>query len=469
MLFKNQNLRSPFDFDQILPDDESNINALSKHIQKQIDTIGDMLDDGERVELFHTDNNYEPIFIDRIKGDVAERTREQIEQLLYRPTGSKTTMAKYLSEWGVKEPEEGSSGYKEYIKLLYFFYMVQYVIFDEENIFNLLKWTNLSTDISPLQNASKGKYFCFILSNFLDDLKACEYLANEDFYVSLHINNITKVINHLVTYRNPETTRYIDIIESFIGRIKKENYNDADIAARVMDQAVDYIYRYQNVAYAEEMICTLQDSNCPFQFGELDPEIDPYWQTLFIPADVKDCMKLLAVKEAKAFYMQSHTNYPKYMEEFVENILEYDKEIFSTYGQGFLIEADENDDYIISAHRLLVAAKTFLDLSTSKYKLKVKVSMKKWEHTQSFRKTLTGSPADIAMRYFFIAFESELMNSVLGHGYYPVVYKPIYIRRYQVIQEIMKEAFSIRNPEVRDEYMLRILNEITIRITLNQG
>ncbi|MFV0343168.1 MAG: hypothetical protein ACK5JH_09830 [Anaerocolumna sp.] len=134
--------------------------------------------------------------------------------------------------------------------------------------------------------------------------------------------------------------------------------------------------------------------------------------------------------------------------------MEFDKEIYIDCGESFFSFKDGNSKYVINGETIAILSRTYIDLLKEKYCMKIKGN-KKWISNQFYRNVLVDNPPDIVMRYIIIAFQSEYLNVTMGHGYYPVLFMPIYLNNYLLVQKIMRKAFLIYNPEERVNFLFR--------------
>ena len=101
------------------------------------------------------------------------------------------------------------------------------------------------------------------------------------------------------------------------------------------------------------------------------------------------------------------------------------------------VKSSEDGKARIMALKAAVIVRTYLDL----YNEKVLVNIKKkngWDHDVAFKNALVPLnrenrlklATDLTYRLFIVAYQSELLNTVMGNGYWPVLFRPIYLRRY---------------------------------------
>ncbi len=143
-------------------------NELAKEIKRVVDLLQEDLVKGREIKLKYKDNNQRKMVLEKpICDDVYCRTESRIVDVIKRK--DKTSISNYLKQWNIEEPTDDIQKEK-YMRLLYLFYMVQYVLFPEKaNVLRNRK--EMSTDFSPIQNASNGKYYSFILDSLLEDME----------------------------------------------------------------------------------------------------------------------------------------------------------------------------------------------------------------------------------------------------------------------------------------------------------
>ena len=457
MLFSSKQFNSIYDFENNVPEGDRNLKKLAESIVYIVEQIADAQSQGEEIILEHADNNAKKIILPLLSEKVTQWTTGEIEIVLYRKTGEKTCIAQQLLSWGVKK-EDNANFSEEYVKLLYFFFMVQYVVFPNQNIFNLLSLKNISTDFSLTSNSDRGKYLFFIKENLFDIKSVAEKIIYEDEAITKAIYKLSLYLDNCINPNNYDSKNIIDKIDEFIAKVFVDCADQDDTSHNPIDIVADYIYSYQNKAYINEMLKNMTTDDDIFKFPEMENEIDNLWKSDYVKIeDIGECLMNPCVK---AFYMQAHTNQPKYLEYFIENILLFDARCFESNKSAFWLQA-RNNDIVVTKYDLALMAKTFMDLSTTKYAIRMKKDNKNWNSTISFRKALTADAMqDMAGRYFIIAFESERINAEWGPGSYFVLFKPFILKKYIVIQRVMKTAFEIENINQRSVFIQRLLEAL---------
>ena len=275
MLFNDEMYNSQYDIG-----DSSIISGgyrkLAGHISELLTRITESSSDV--IMLKHKDNegNEISIYKKSISEKVYLRTEDRIIDLLKRT--DKSSIKGYLSSWGVDEPDESNQDYSNYLRLLYLFYMLDYVVFPSENIFILLGPDHLSTDFSPIHNAHSGKYISFIMDNLLDDNDTRLLFEDEDARISDIVVSISKELDAKVDIDYPSVlmnaindktppilTGMIDISDE----IKRDLCLEVSSKRGVVYDTLDYLYRYTNQAYVSEMtsnIINIKEKLYPVDF-----------------------------------------------------------------------------------------------------------------------------------------------------------------------------------------------------------
>lgn len=470
MIFEDQILLTKYDIGNYDSSYKYGYSDLAKTICDVIEKIDKLCLEKQEVKMKYLDNNNNTISITGVSEKVRLRTKKDITDILKRT--DTTSIAKYLMEWGINEPEEEKKKYN-YFQLLYLFYMVQYVVFpDDKNVLNFLEKAKLDTDASPVENASNGKFFSLMLDVLLEDDDVRQKIEEQDYNIELHIGNITKVLDKLISSDNPvtdadlamnQTPRIITETRKRLPALKRRSEAAADI--NVLVQAADYIYKYLNKAFAHEMITNLRDNKQQFFFGEIEETLssDAMYRKIDV-SKTEECMRFLEEKEVVNFYRRGkRSNLSKNTESFISNVINDDLKKIKEYGYGRWIRS-EDDIFYIYGMDLALLMRAFCDLgSSTKYKMNVKLVTGNWEREIGYRKTLTTDYPNIVMNYFYLAYESEKKSyNTHGPGGFCFFFVPLCLEKVILIQEIMQTAFDIDAIDQRIEFLLRVLNEIII-------
>ncbi len=454
MLFDSEKFSSVYDIEKDIPEDFLNAKSLCKHIKDMVTLLADTIDVEGKVLLAHEDNLGNKIYVETIPEKIVNATIEEIDYKLFRKSG----VAEHLKEWGVKE-ESRKTLSEDYLKILYFFFMVHYVVFPDINIFKILSMENLSTDISLTSESKMGKYLFFLKENLMDVESISNSLQQEDIQISEKLRNLVSTIDLIISPNYFDSRNYYDYIYELINKKSNDFKSKREIAMSPIGVVMDYIYTYQNKAYISEILINLNKGADIFLFPEIERKADSGWKNEYIAIE-----KVLDVirddVEMRSFYMQSHKHKPEGLETFVNNILCYDVECRLNYKDSFWLKR-QGDEIVISKYDLALILKTFMDLSTTQYAIRFKRNSKKWDMGISFRTALTDyDMQDMAGRYFIIAYESEVCNERNTVGYYPLLFRPFKLQKYILVQDIMKKAFELNNPNDRAAYIQDIDYEL---------
>jgi len=336
--------------------------------------------------------------------------------------------------------------------LLYFFYMMRNYIFENDSFFRM--FTNTPTsELSPVEGASQGKYIWFILSNLMDDKESCEIFLSQDFAYSTLISIITDKINDYITedslYENEERAKEIESVINECDGVLPCKWQGG-IILRTMNS----LYQYQMLGYSGDMIRNLTGKERVFNFPELEIEASlDKWGERYLKYDQIEIF--LKEKEVAVFCTQNYNlerpdkalrNGPTEIAKFVfQEDKKRDNHIFVHIG--------EEGEAWISALMVAVIARTYIDLGKEKLLVNIK-KRNGWNYDVAFKNALASSngisrarfATDLAYRLFIVAVHSEFLNTTKGHGYWPVLFQPIYLRNYIYVQSCVNHAFSGLNP-----------------------
>lgn len=467
MLFEDNELASDFDFGNTVTDSNASLKCLSIEIFRVAQHLKDLKEKRLPVLFRHSDNNGKQLYIQahHAKGgqDIYDRCPEEICQILYKK-GRNQTISGFLEKMGIENPGEGTPYYKEYLQLLYFFYMMRNFAFENDSFFRMVTKTPTS-ELSPVEGASQGKYLWFILANLMDDKTSCEIFVHQDIGYSRLISLITQKIDCLFNETNLSKNEKIaqeieKVIDGCNGVPPREWHGG------IILRAMGAVYQYQMLGYSGDMIRNLRDWKRPFDFQELEINAPlEKWQNRFLEYSHLD--DFLKEKEV-AFFCKQETNLTRPDKALRNGPTEIVKYVFREdmkQDSHLFIQINEEGKARISALIAAVIAKTYLDLANEKILVDIK-KKNGWDHEVAFKNALASSngesrlslAANLAYRLFIVAFHSEFMNTKWGHGYWSV-FNSIYLRRYLYVQKCVKIAFSGCNPnEWRDRLHYLIFN-----------
>lgn len=174
-------------------------------------------------------------------------------------------------------------------------------------------------------------------------------------------------------------------------------------------------------------------------------------------------------EEDTAFFCKQDTNISRPDKSLRNGPTELVKDIFiedKKRSTQLYVKICKDGRTLISALNAAIIARTYMDLKKEKIKVNIK-NNNEWDREVNFIGALRSSSgvgntykaADLAYRLFWVAFQSEMLNVNKGHGYWPVFFKPIYLRNYILVQKCINCAFSGRNPnEWRDRLQYLVIN-----------
>ena len=468
MLFMDDELASEFDFGNTVSDNAASLKCLSSEIYRVAQSLKDLSEKKLPVLFRHTDNNDNQLYVQvhHSKGeqDLYERSPEEIRQLLYRK-GRPSTITRILENLGIENPREGTPDYKEYLQLLYFFYMMRYFAFEDDSFFRM-PIKKPTSELSPVEGASQGKYLWFILANMMDDKASCEIFIRQDIGYSRLISIIATKIDRLFSEdhigENDESAQKIDkVIDDCYGVPPREWHGG------IILRAMDAVYQYQMLAYSGDIIRNLNDKEKLFDFPELEIEapLEKWWNRFLNFNQIEDFLK----EKEVVFFCKQTTKLARPDKALRNGPTEIVKYVFNEdkkRGSYLFVQKNEEGEVRMSALWAAVIARTYFDLPNEKILVDIK-KKNGWDHDVAFKNALASSngerrlglAADLAYRLFIIAFHSEYLNTIKGYGYWSVLFRPIYLRRYLYAQKCVYSAFYGQNPnEWRDRLHYLIFN-----------
>lgn len=469
MLFASEWLHSKYDFGNKVDDASVSISSLSKEIAKVSSRIFDMIDEGKRVAFYHHDLQDHEIFVQTSVDDsLKERDYVAIQNILYRNPQSgdrHTAISTHLSELGISDPTGNLEDKKKYLQLLYFFYMLRYFAFPDFNVFHLFQEKRRSTYFSP-NSAAGGEYLHFIMSNLFDEKPvAVEYLRR-DKQIAIALNCIADDLERAISEKydmadNEARAREIRRVINYICNTTPEYRTTGN----PIDRMLDIVYQYQMLAYSGDMLKNLEETANPYYFKELEYDIDRNWKN-----------RLLKTSEVDAFLQEPDTlefcrqeiitdERPEKKArgnpfEFVHTVIAYDQFVADN-GHKRLFTKEVDGQLVIPADIAAIIVRTYFDCNSDL--LMVFRSNRNWKEKQKLRRALSiniESVEDLAMRQFVVAFHSEYLNTYAGHGYYYALFKPIYLQRYKLLQEMVYSVYSEPSRESWSYRMLQLLKII---------
>ena len=486
MLFTNDELKSIYDFEHNpdeIPDDKANIVALGNEIEHITDELNKIIDDniahkkkGEpttTIKVKIPDSLGNPIFIDENKFYNSNTAGQKIvakELYQSRP------IPKRLEKLGISPPNEGTPDYKRYLQILYFFYMAQNVIFQDQN-FLLVLDNYRTTELSPVQRAPFGKYSFFILNNVLENDAVYKRYVHRDEWLSKIEWAIVGCLEELFSDKNLYKSESLEIsVQNIINSAKGMTVKQF-AETNLLDRVAAWMYQYTIVAYATDMIKNLCPENRPFQFSENVFPHDPIWETkkrIVTPGQKsEDICKFLLNKDCLQFCKQDTVKNSPADEakgkaySFVHEFIEYDRTtIRNQIGHSMFVEIDEKGVETITELYIALIVKTFIDISKNKQNLYTKVPKTsigdriiKWKDSQNLSRNLSAKGTDLAMRLFVVALRSEQRNTLQGFGSY-YLFQRTDLKIYSLTQLIKQAIYETGNPDDWAYRSLEILSAL---------
>ena len=427
MLFNNKELQSNFDIGKDLSDEQANINCLAEEIIRITEKIYNI--EG-KIVCRYNDQNDKEVFVDKVNIDEAtwDRGKEEIKQILVRNNKNRFALNNRLEAFGVYEPSE-SLEYKEYLQVLYFFYMMNYFIFPKENIFKSLSLENVDYKKSYEEGALKGNHLSFIVLNLFDDEEAFYYFCNTNNKFNNISYKIEKLIENMVykKFDLASNNKLESIIENIIyeNQIEVKEYNINPII-----QLVEHCNQYNHLVYCVDLLSNLNDDNLYNLFYTEELEILPpdIWKNMYISLEDLDeflmrddlfyfCKQTIGKIESKQRHNFLNSNAVK----FLKNAIEYDKQWIDTFGENEGLYIEKIDDkYTIYPLKVGIFLRTYDEL-TNKRKVKILSGNKK---SQLLKTLLTTNndpfPQSLPMHLFNLVchFQYDNITKEIPFGFY---------------------------------------------------
>lgn len=414
MLFQEKYLQSNFDFDCELSDELATLNYLCKEIQLITKAILLLVENDEIVNLRYKDNNGNLLFVDKnkINDKTWYRDISEIRNILYRKDvegkeKQQFSINKALKSLGIYEPKD-KENYKQYLKILYFFYMMNYFVFPDKNIFKLLSDSNLNYLNSYDQGSDEGKYLNFIIDNVLSNEDELNKFIKIDRKISIMMDEIS------LFYKTENNCEIANLEE-----IRKIIENE--IGENPLSKLWFFCYKYNIKAYCKDILQNIKSSEETFIFDPL--EIGPFveWKNRYINIDeIEDFLredKFYWFVKQKISKVESRDKIKLIESNAVKNLkslVDYDLQWMEDFNtdKGLILEKKDDGEIYIYALRMAVVVKSYYDL-VNKVKLKIKRGEKGKE--QPLRTALHGA---LPIRIFMMACHSQYLNATQPRGVY---------------------------------------------------
>lgn len=436
MLFKNEELHSPYDFEMPLNEAYLDYGKLCEEIAGKIETMVGMIDDHEMICCAHEDEHNRSILIKSVFDGPSLRGKKDIRQILSRSPGQEqTSLSKYLEMLGIDQPSsEDPASLWNYYQLLYFLYMMNYIIFPQENF--LLFLTNdkhITTELSPIEGSQLGKYWTFIIRNILDNEDASKKYVSRDIVFSDYMDNIFELLIKRFDVDNEKN--HEGSYERTLGALAENVQNIIDTVAGIkhpasikdspLDKLLFAAYKHTFLAYAHDMLKNLDNSSL-LQFSELDPEADIQWMSVDLKkSDLQQFFK----RKDVVFFCKQNTMIrrpdkaiPANHYDLISFLMDY--YISNNYNDcSFGITIDEQKEPHINGLDAAVILRTFYALieDNARFLSFYKDTQKDWREEKKFKAALYDATSriisDTPIRLFYIAYHTKRLNVNPNYGY----------------------------------------------------
>ena len=500
MLFTNDELKSVYDFehdpDEIL-NSMANLTALAQEIKRVIDRLCDIISENDekkkkpkeerepltKIVVNIPDNLGNPIAINSKKfysSNIAEQSD------IVKALQPSQTLQQHLIQLGIIPPSKGTPDFKRYLQLLYFFYMTKNIIFQDDSFLPDFEKRSTS-ELSPVDRASSGKYSYFILNNVLEnDAVYRRYKHCDERLSKTEWETVQRLDELLSMDSTPTENESMAIsIQRIIDSVREIPTETSD-ETNPLNKMAEWAYRLTAVAYAKDMLKNLDPKLYPFKFPEIEIRLNPIWMKKKLsvtPGTMsEDIREFLREKDIIRFCKQidivknspsDETKGNAY--DFVQDFIEYDRtSIRNQIGRSLYVETDGAGAETVPAPIVALIVKTFIDIDNSKMDLymlvkEVQKSRRKWTDSRRLisrlsatDQTFSGKAADLAMRLFLVALNSELMNIIHGYGYY-YFFDRSALNSYRLEQKIRLAIYETDKPydwECRAQKILDALNNL---------
>ena len=433
MLFDDFELRSKFELEYKLSDEDASLYALSKEISRMTMLLYDRYLAKEHVRFHCKGNNDSTVYVDfkNIGEQTWFRSIPEIKEILYRSKingkfQKQFSLNKALGNFNINEPTDAEN-YKRYLQLLYIFYMINYFAFPSKNIFKILKKEQMSYLTTYDEGTEQGIYLSFILSNLLSGDALYAFIIKMD-ELSNMMNAVS--IRFLDADFNETGQTLLEKTDKTIQKVyeqirDKETMHETD---DVIQRAVDYFHSYSMYAYSVDMLFNLTADKELFQFGQLLVKPFEIWKHSYIFLEDLDdfllsnevflfCKQLNKKVEVRDKIKFQNSNAVK----FVKKLLEYDKEWIQTFQEpqeGLLIEFIHGE-MAVYALKIAVVIKTYDDLVN---KMKIRITSGRNKHMRSLRSVLSVNwnsdhifPPTLGIRFFMLAAHIQYIYATKQH------------------------------------------------------
>ena len=413
MIFNQDELTSIYDFNYVLPDQFNSINALASELHRMTQLLLIYQDSKQEITIKYLENR--KLNFDEVSSSTWYRSVYEITEILHRSKINQKhqqqfSLTKALENLNIYIPND-SNNLKEYLQLLYFFYITNYFIFPNKNIFKYLKKETLSFTKSYDDGTKGGIYLRFIIQNILSKESCLYYFIENTTVFDKYITNIAyKIKGNLINQEQ-------DILLNQYSYQPYLHHNG-------LFQIIDYCFLYSMESYICDLLDNLEINNDNFIFEPLTIPPPLIWKSRYIDVEMLDeflnsnelitfCKQrnMVVASRDKIKFNQSRSI------QFLKDLIAYDRKWIQDVGEGILIETIDQKEYIY-ALKIAIIIKTYDDL-TNKLKLRIStykqvIPLKTLLATNwSFDPIL---PSTLPIRFFLLFAHSQYLNATSNHS-----------------------------------------------------
>ena len=204
MLFEDQDLNSPYDFEQMPDLEDVSYEHLAAEIKRVCQEISVRLENGQKIYLHDPGRRDCNLVMNKtmMQKDIVKKEKEQICKCLMED--GENSISSRLEQFGIIRPKRENPEYINYMKLLYFTYMTEHVVFLDYNRLkeHLLVIPKITGTI--LKKEKKFNAYCFdfmeaVISRFAEhsekfevDEDALEQTQSEEEMLGMIIGQSTR-------------------------------------------------------------------------------------------------------------------------------------------------------------------------------------------------------------------------------------------------------------------------------------
>lgn len=472
MLFELKELKSKYDFGEELPLFMATLSSLSKELCELTEKIYSFHKEGRNIIFHQKDNNGNTLYIDfeKVSKSTLFRSENEIKEILYRKANAQGieqkqfSLTKRLKELNIHEGsiEEYQKGYYQ---ILYFFYILNYFVFPNINIFKSISNSNISFEKSYDEGTRDGKVVSFILKNLFEDEKIFNYFINKQKLLSKQQDILTLQIKYLFLLYDDK----IDI-KNFIKNI--EFHTEHNSHENPLINLLEYLFNYNELAYCKDLLINIKQNEMLFKFDNLIFKPPKEWKKRYIK--LEDVNSFLSEQTTYQFCKQvnndkiSKREIMKFIDsnaiKFVNKFIKYDLAWMEDFNvdNGLFIEKKDNE-LVIYALKLAVIVNTYYELITSRNSRIKAVAINSeiafGSTLQVNRKKENYFPATLPIRLFLLACHSQYLNAISDGNYYDH-FKTNYLNVESMFLEIIINSNKYRTFDNKINYLVYVSNYI---------